>query len=478
MPITLVPPNSDRLLCVLQRGSPSGGGGNIGPLTVCPTNANYMATPDGKALWVGGSHVWPDADQQLNNPKAASSGYTTLTFKEFIDRMASYEAANWIRFWPSTNPTWASLDTIPQAVLPFNPPNSSGLWDLTSFNQTQWDQWRTDIQYAAQKSPPVYIQVMLWPQGSQFFSTTNSPWFNNINGVAPSTTDQLFQAVSGSIWTAMTGYAQKWMDTCHDLPNVVWDILGNELNGDATTFNWGVTLLNWMRNYEQTNGYLKHPFIFSSSDGNGGAYSGDSSLWSSTSEMVCPGWGDTVTTGLFGNHSRTGYDVASPPGSKPGLIDNDHCTQGNASPDQVFCTFTRGWCGFNFMEVGDDTVTNSPVSTALPINQYMLPGFGTGYPGTDFPQDSASLTNYQLTRQAIWAARTASLLVNMTHMKPSGSTSTTNRCLAASDSTEFIVYQPTLGASFQVTLPAGFTWKVTWVDANTQTTTAGTSLAT
>lgn len=454
---------------MLLRGGPGGaapgssgdikggvGPSTVGPLQVCPTNPRYMATPDGKALYLAGSHIWCDADQSISG--------TTLTFAEFLNWIVSYENCNYIRLWAVPMDAWPSGYTMQDSQMPLQRSSTPGAvdggnkWDLTAYNQPMFDQWHADAQAALAKN--VYVQVQLFQQ--EFFTQSNCPWWgqNNINGCNPPDLITLFTATTGATWTALTNYVQKWLDTLWDCPNVVWD-LWNEPDGGAATLAWGEAMASFIRNYEQANKYYQHPIVFTASNGNNGAFSGDSALYTSSAQYVCPGWGDTQITGLFATSSYTGNNIQDAPNSKPSLLDTDHITIQYMSADYVLNSFCRGYAGHLFMEVLDGTS----------LNQYALPPFGTGYTGQRTGGvTSADQARHNLIRGAMWAARTASQMVNMTAMAPSDSTSATNNCLT-DGSTQYVVYEPALTTAPAVTLPDGFTWSVEFVSANTRTVT-------
>jgi hypothetical protein len=448
-----------------------------GPLQVCPTNSRYMATPDGKAIWLHGSHIWIDFEQPTGS---------TLTFNEFLAWNIADTGANYMRawHWPAKQGSWNY--TIADSSLAWvrSGSGSAGdggtLWDLTTFNTTFFSEVLTDVETAAASGVYVQICLMMSPGafGGNEWSNFPAQWpmgsGNNINSCNPTSAIEMQQVTSGTVWNMTTLYLQKWMDTMQAQTNVIWEVT-NEPEGSTTTLAWANNVAAFMHNYEVAQGYLQHPIMITSPDTSNGSFGGNADLYNSSASgatLTAPGWGNTYISNLA-SVGTTGNNVGNAPTAKPSIIDTDHNALNNytsdisyASPDYIFNVLTRGYGGFVFLDILDNT---SIETQASPVG-----GNTAGGNTIDATMQAADAA----TRLALKSTGVAVGLMNdLSSMTPQGSLSSTSFCLT-DNATQFIVYQPSLGSAFTVTLPTG-SWSYSWVDATTASVVAtGTTTST
>ena len=143
--------------------------------------------------------------------------------------------------------------------------NDGGLkFDLTRFDQSYFDYWRTVVDYARARGIVVQM-VMLdgWHDLGDLvedngvgrrWGLTWDYYFvaNNINGLNVASTEDVFNPGH-----AVSGYQQallrKIVDTLGDEPNIVWEV-ANE-SGHAS---WELGLADYVTSYEKSRGLAQH----------------------------------------------------------------------------------------------------------------------------------------------------------------------------------------------------------------------------
>ena len=131
-----------------------------GPLTVCRDNPRYFATPDGRAVYLTGSHTWAALHDRLLEETPIFDYSAWLDFlvrhgHNFL-RLWAWEQTAWMQF---TNRTvkygpnryrrtgrGAALDGGPR-------------FDLTQFNEDFFDRLRARVVAAGERG--LYVAVML-----------------------------------------------------------------------------------------------------------------------------------------------------------------------------------------------------------------------------------------------------------------------------------------------------------------------------
>ncbi len=218
----------------------------------------YLATPDGKAVYLAGSHTWTNGQD---------IGSTPFDFPAYLSFLAR-ENMNFIRLW-----TWeAATDGGGSygAVSPLRYARTSdGKFDLKRFNRAYFDRIRARIIAAGTRG--IYVSVMLFngtsvaPGGS-----TNDPWLshpfnraNNINGINgdPHGTGsglQIHTLGIPAIWALQRAYMRKIVAMMSDLPNVLWEV-GNELEDSSDCWTWQNAVVDYVRQQEAAGGGIQHP---------------------------------------------------------------------------------------------------------------------------------------------------------------------------------------------------------------------------
>lgn len=406
---------------------------------------NYFATPDGTAVYLAGDHTW------TNN--TSYSNYGTFSFSEYVSYLQSI-GANLIRYWApdpfgSTNTTWGT-----PSIWPFNRTGAGtahdggAKFDLTSFNAAYFSKLLSDVQAAA--SAGIYVSVMLFfdfdPNGG-YKNWIDSPFNgnNNVNGTTTSGTI-VEQGSDATTLGFQHAYAQKVLDTLGAQPNVLYEI-ANEASFDSATEAWQTGFVTFIKNYQQSKGYLAQPVGITAFIGsNGSAVDCNAFLLGCNADWISP-------TGFNGQYQT---NPAAGTGSKVVIADTDHIYGLGGDADWVWRQFTRG---LNVLYMDDET--------------------GTGLPGCFQTGTSASQqAGEALARQGIKGSRAASQMVSMAAMQPAGGIASSGFALAAADGSQFIVYAPG-GGTFAVNLTsaAGKTLAASWIATDSAAISSGTAVA-
>ena len=211
------------------------------PLTVHPTNPRYLIDGNGKLVYLAGSHVWFNV-----NEDDAGVIPSATDFNNFLDWIQSY-GHNHTRLW-------TALDD--RALYRFNRPGPETIWDgclkfdLTSVNSSYLSTVRSRVQAVLARG--MTCSVMLFGtlidlhQGNwNFYSWHPS---NNINNVSFSPTDfQTFFSPNAADKDLQRGQLRAFIDALYDLDNVIFEI-ANE--GGSWSRTWQEEMVDYAKQYE------------------------------------------------------------------------------------------------------------------------------------------------------------------------------------------------------------------------------------
>ena len=401
-------------------------------LHVSSSNSRYFATPDEKAVWLGGEHTW-------TNKISWSGDGAPFDFAAYLTFMVN-NGQNLVRYW-----SWDSV-LDPQHgtpnYVPFNRSSTSGEYDggnkfnLTSYNSAYFDHIVSDTDAA--KARGIYVMVMLlfdWDQGYNIWNS--DPWNgnNNVNGTSNSDT------VNGECTDSTTvarqeDYIAHTLDVLATKTNVLYEIANEPIN----TYN-GVacmgTLTDFIHAYETSHGYLHHPVVMTASYPGANQTSTNGWLFSFNAEGVSPhGW----------QNYQSNPPIAS--GAKVQLQDTDHTFgigSGSGGADWVWQQFMRGG---NVLLMSDMR--------------------NTGMTGLWNVSDSGNIQFQDTSRAGLKAVRAAVNLVDMTTMVPSTSACSTTYCLSDNTTFRYIAYTSGSGSfTVNLSLATGRTLNVKWINAST-----------
>lgn len=307
-----------------------------GPLRVHPSNPRYFATPDGRAMWLTGSHTW--AAFQERGIEGETPDFDFPRYLDFLER----HDHNFIRLWVWEHAQWMQFTNAPVRYTPMAYRRTGpGLaldggpkFDLDRFDEAFFIRLRQRVELADQRG--FYVGIMFY----QGFSVKKKPdrpdggnnWHghpfnkaNNINGIDgdPSGADTGHETHTlkvPAITRLQEAYVHRVVDTLNDLDNVLWEI-GNELHDPS--IEWQYHMIRHLREYEA--GKPKRHLI-----GMTGAPIKTPALMASPADWISPPgakWMD------------------NPPaadGTKIILVDTDHCRAMFHDPAWAWINFTRG----------------------------------------------------------------------------------------------------------------------------------------
>ena len=394
-----------------------------GLLHVLTSNPRYFATPNGKAVYLTGSHTW------TSGQSFASLG--PFSFTAFANYLATLNV-NFIRHWDVWNATNDGSWNVNVGVVSPLPFSRSGIccawdggnkYDVTSYNQSYFDALKTHVEYAASKG--MYIMVILyfdrdyWPQlGYPAWVTSYWNGNNNINGT---TTDPnvIEAGTNSTTLNLQKAYLHKFLDTLRNEPNVLYEV-ANEPD-HSTADNWQATIINEVHSYEAANGYLHHP-ISAEYD------VGSAAIGSNPADFIQPQQAIDVN----------GY-------GKPVFTDTDHFYGLGGGTD---------WLWGAFMQGNNPLSMDDMESTGLTGN--------LSYAGI---WDPTKLVQMIQNRTAIQQTRTVASMVDLTAMTPQGALASTGLCLADTAGSMYLVYASS-GESITVDLSSasGVPLKARWLN--------------
>jgi hypothetical protein len=402
------------------------------PLRVHPTNSHYFTNDTGKAIILTGSHTWGLLQEWgMTLPAPAED---IPTFVNFLTEhghnctilwridVTAPSPGRWLfnrQAWTRPGPGTAN-DGLPK-------------FDLTTFDQSFFDRLRDVCEqlYTANIYAIVGIvdgnDVFSGRAPNDTFALTGS---NNINGVddgypgsgsswAVSQTMRSPNRLS-DIWEAL---CRKYCDTLHDLPNVLFQV-GEE--ADPASSWWSEDLMATIREYEEAQGYLRHPVgraVHIDHD--------DAELFASSADWVAP-YNFPITTD---NHGKVI------------LADTDHLSGANA-PGMGSPSGDRSYV-WKAMCHGSQLLMMDPYL-------YYITGEGNTNPCPNptngvcgRPLDAWDADRDQLGYALIYASKCRDLA----SMTPQPSKASTGYALvnAAPEGAEFLVYSPD-GGTFSVDL--------------------------
>ena len=396
----------------------------------------YLATPDGKAVYLAGSHT---------RTNGQDIGSTPFDFAAYLDFLAGKDM-NLIRLWE-----WeAATDGggFFGAVSPLRYVRTSdGKFDLKRLNQAYFDRIRARAIAAGARG--IYVSVMLF-NGTSVASggSANNPWLshpfnraNNVNGINgdPHETSSGLQVHTlniPAIWALQRTYMRKIVATVSDLPNVLWEV-GNEFVDSSDCWTWQNAVVDYVKQQEAAGGGFQHPVgITAAFPPAISCAEINQKLLSSHADWVS--LSGTDGTYLAGRQPRA-------PGIKPVLLDTDHIYGVGGDRTWVWTSVMQGY------------------STL-----YMDDLSGTGIAGLLIPSPTKFQATEQSARAAMGRARRVASGVNLTDMVPSGPLSSTGYCLANPTTGEYLVFAEN-GGTIIVNLPnaSGGSPQAEWLDLYT-----------
>lgn len=456
----------------------------IGPLVVSKNNPRYFTVASGsaaerRAVYLTGAHVNNNFHDGAGPGADCAETPERFDFQEYIQFLKDH-GHNFIRMWRwemfksqvaggsfhlcmSPQP-WAR--TGPGTALDGKPK-----FDLSQFDEAFFGRLR-DYVIAAGKEG-IYVSVMLFDGFSLHLSNTpdnveGHPFHaaNNVNDIGiKSMVDYQVLPLDPHIQALQEAYIKKVIDTVQSLPNVLYEV-ANEASGDTAdklefpggfsvdtaigdTTQWQYWVINFVKQYEQKMGYVKHPIGMTMQYPVPDQRKVNERLFNSPADWISPGFDEPITENNASGGPPPGKWLLDPPegdGLKVILSDTDHYSLMGAKALWAWKTFLRG---------------HYPVLYDLGI-----------VGGVNPPDPSAGTPSYDLLEPARWAmgdTHRYAEKMKLIDMQPSGDLSSTGYALANSGK-EYLILQPSESADpFIVKLEAR-TYTVEWFSVNRRET--------
>jgi len=307
-----------------------------GPLRVHPHNPRYFADGTGKAIYLTGSHMgWELQDDAWGREHV-------FDYPAFLAFLVEHNH-NLIRMWVVEHTRWDISN--PKAVAFPMPWRRTGpgkaldghpKFDLKRFDPGYFDRLRSRIIAAGEQG--IYVVVMLFQGFSVHKRPGRNPWFghpfnecNNINGIDGDVNGdgdgrEVHTLANRKVTDLQEGYVRKVIDTINDLDNVLYEV-ANEAGNYST--EWQYDMIRLIKKYEATKP-KQHPVGMTVQIP--GGHNNNEVLLNSPADWVSP-------------NAESGYRDNPPAadGRKVILSDTDHLWGvGGNSREWVWKSFCRG----------------------------------------------------------------------------------------------------------------------------------------
>jgi hypothetical protein len=411
---------------------PIDAGAATGPLRV-GNNPRYFVDAAGRPVYLTGSHTWGNfKDRAQTDPPPA------FNYGAFLDFLVAHHH-NFIRLW-----TWEQPHSADNVLLYFTPfpwkrtgPDRANDGKL-KFNLDMLDTAYTDRlrqRVIAARDRGIYVAVMLfdgWDLVNGYNTTDGGFPFadgNNVNGVKSSGAEAITLA-NRDVLTRQEAYVRAVIDAVNDLDNVLYEI-ANET--DQSGVAWQYHMIDFVKSVEAGKP-KQHPVGMTST------YPGsDSDLFNSNADWISPNG-----------------QIVDGDGRKVILNDTDH-SYGWSDLKRDGAAAQRAWA-WKVMCAG---------TSPLFMDPYLEP-----WQDRNAPTGGRVDSSWNTMRDALGWTRLYAERLDLERAVPSGALSSTGSCLA-DPGHQYLVYKPTGGTTFKVTMVAG-TYRFEWFNpASGAVSTAG-----
>jgi hypothetical protein len=380
-----------------------------GPLRVHPKNPRYFTDGSGKAVYLTGSHTWPNlVDIGAGDPPAK------FDFDVYLKFLLRY-GHNFIRLWTWEPVTWNTKGNGERRIHRAGPQpfartgpgealDGKPKFDLSRYDAAYFERLRTRVKAAGEAG--IYVSIMLFEGWAMQFSEgawRGHPFHpaNNVQGLDGDVNRDgngldIYTLTSPAVTRFQEAYVRKVVDTINDLDNVLYEI-SNENHPPST--KWQYHIIDFIHNYERSKP-KQHPV------GMTFQYKGGSNrtLFESPADWISP-------------NPEGGYrdDPPAADGKKVILTDTDHLWGIGGNAAWVWKSFLRGLNPL-FMDPYDGAVLSPGGSKWDPV------------------------------RRALGSTLRVARKINLAAMTPQNRLATTGYCLASTGPRgEYLAYLPTGG---------------------------------
>jgi len=307
-----------------------------GPLRVHPDNPRYFTDGSGKAIYLTGSHTWPNlVDIGPGDPPLEFDFTAYLDFLERLNhnftRMWTWEPVTWDVKWGDRH---ERCTVAPQPFARTGPGEAldgKPKFDLAKYDASYFDRLRSRVLAAGERG--MYVSVMLFEGWAMQFSEgawQSHPFHpaNNVNQIDGDANGdgmglEVHTLANRAVTALQEAYVRKVVDTLGDLDNVLYEI-SNENHPPST--EWQYHVIDYIHEYEKKKP-KQHPV------GMTFQYKGGSNrtLFESPAEWISP-------------NPEGGYrdDPPASDGTKVILSDTDHLWGIGGNQAWVWKSFLRG----------------------------------------------------------------------------------------------------------------------------------------
>ena len=449
--------------------------GPVGPLVVSESNPRYFTVaddPDGRAVYLAGSHIWHNLHDGIGPGEACSDVPERMDFDEYLEFLR-VRGHNFIRLWrweqfrSYTAAADYHLCMVPQPWARTGPGEASDgkpKFDLERFDDAFFDRLRERVIAAGDRG--MYVAVMLFEGWGIHLSTAplhveGHPFhaMNNVSAIGiESILDYQVLPLDPRIQELQRAYIRHVIDTVHDLPNVLWEVANESSGGGKVDLDfakylgqdsvpewgdsteWQYWVIDTVKRHEEEMGYDPHPMGMTMQFPVPDQTKVNDPLFASRAEWISPGFEEP---GWFPGNPEipaSGW-FADPPvadGRKIVIADTDHFAPGGGDALWAWKTFLRG---------------HHPILMDFGI----LGGVNPPDPKAGGP---LSFETFEPARFAMGDTVRYAERMRLIEMEPREDLSSTGYLLA-NPGVEYLALQPEPAQAFTVTLEPG-TYAVEW----------------
>jgi hypothetical protein len=449
-----------------------------GPLVVSAVNPRYFTVAsggvaDGKAVYLTGSHIWNNLHDGLGPGPSCAERPERNDYQAYLAFLRDH-GHNFIRLWRWEHFRSQSFGKAFHLCMTPQPWPRTGpgaaadgkpRFDLSRFDEAFFGRLRDRV--IAAGNVGCYVSVMLFEGWGLHLSPApdnveGHPFGagNNINQIAiGSIVDYQVLPLDRRVQAFQDAYLRKVVDTVHDLPNVLYEVVNESSGQDAESVQlpgglsmpgpigdstrWQYWVIEFVRRYERQMGYDSHPIGMTMQFPVPDQARVNDPLFCGPADWVSPGFDDVAHPG-GAPPSRWFTDPPANDGAKVVITDTDHYAAGMGEALWAWKSFLRGHHPI-LMDYGIIDVVN-PLDPAPGV-----PSYESFEPACNAMGDTLR-----------FAQR-----MRLTAMRPRGDLSSTGYVLA-DPCEEYLILQPAEPARpFTVTMDPG-TYAVQWHGINSR----------
>jgi hypothetical protein len=449
-----------------------------GPLVVSAINPRYFTVGSSNAaVYLTGSHIWNNFHDGMG-PGANCTERPELFDRDNYFAFLNEHGHNFIRLW-----RWEHFKSqaagggfhlcmTPQPWERTGPgmaTDGKPKFDLATFDRAYFDRLRDYVVTAGNAG--IYVAVMFFEGWALHLSpppdnVEGHPLHttNNINGIGiTSVVDYQVLPLDPRIQAIQEAYIRKVVDTVHDLPNVLYEVVNESSgeNADSVQFpdgtniptpvgdstQWQYWVIDFVKKYEEEMGYDPHPVGMTMQYPVPDQTKANDPLFSSAADWISPGFDEPIELAPHGQGPVPGRWYTDPPandGAKVVIADTDHFAPGQGDALWAWKSFLSG---------------QHPILMDFGLIMGVKPIEPT--PGVP-PYEAYEPARFAMGDTLRYAQR-----MQLIDMEPRGDLCSTGYALA-NPGKEYLVLDPRETAdSFAVTLAAG-NYAVEWYSVNTR----------